>query len=169
MAIAQKRRVLRGRADEPGPVLCSRSAAQQPCSSRGASCTNCRPGAVCASVAYLGGPLSQRRVRLPLFGRVQPRTATSVPKPHGQLGAPSRAYSTHRAQLHAEAVLGCTVVVRMIASSPKQASKGCPVLRVTCEHLKACFTIRICRMWQDLSAHTANPCPMFDQCQVGWA
>ncbi len=155
MAIAQKRRVLCCRADEPGPVLCSRSAAQQPCSSRGASCTNCGPGAVCASVAYLGGPLSQRRVRLPLFGRVQPRTATDVPKPHGRLGAPSG--PTHRAQLHAEAVLGCAVVVRMVASSPKRASKGFRVLRVTCEHLKACFTIRICRMWRDLSAHAADP------------
>jgi hypothetical protein len=140
----------------PGCAL-QPAAAQQPCSSRGASCTNCRPGAVCASVAYLGGPLSQRRVRLPHFDRVQPRNGHGRPQAPWAAWRALRAYSTHRAQLHAEAVLGCTVVVRMIASSPKQASKGFPVLRVTCEHLKACFTIRICRMWRDLSAQTADP------------
>ncbi len=85
-------------------------------------------------------------------------TATDVPKPpwaaRRALQDPLNASCP---AVHVEAVLGCTVVVRMIASSPKRASKGFPVLGVTCEHLKACFTIRICGMWRDLSAHAADP------------
>jgi hypothetical protein len=59
----------------------------------------------------------------------------------------------------------CTRNMRLATTHRKSAGRGCPVLKVTCEHLDARVPLRRCRMWRELSAHKAGP-PICDQCQL---